>query len=211
MGLPVLEAMAPRTSLLRAAEGAAKPPVRLAWIFFPNGTNPREWEPTIEGPDWDVKPSLEALAEHRKDFSIISGLAQVNARSLGDGPGDHARSAAAFLTGAHPLKTAGANMRVGKSADQYAAEQYGRDTRLPSIELGTERGRAAGSCDSGYACAYSNNISWKTASQRWPKKSIRDWPSSDCLEMEPARPLLKARLCSISARSWTWSLTMQLS
>ncbi|MGN6547932.1 MAG: DUF1552 domain-containing protein [Aureliella sp.] len=170
VGLPTLEAMLPRTSLLRAAEAAAKPPVRLAWIFFPNGTNPRQWEPEREGSDWDIKPSLEPLAELRQDFSILSGLAQVNARSLGDGPGDHARSAAAFLTGAHPLKTAGANMRVGKSADQFAAEQYGRDTRLPSIELGTERGRAAGSCDSGYACAYSNNISWRTASQPMAKE-----------------------------------------
>ncbi len=170
LGLPALEAMAPRTSLLRAAEATAKPPVRLAWIFFPNGTNPREWEPKIEGEDWDLKASLEPLADFRKDFSILSGLAQVNARSLGDGPGDHARSAAAFLTGAHPLKTGGANMRVGKSADQYAAEQYGRDTRLPSIELGTERGRGAGSCDSGYACAYSNNISWRTASQPMAKE-----------------------------------------
>lgn len=170
MGMPLLEAMAPRTSVLRAAEAIKKPPVRLAWVFFPNGTNPQQWEPTREGADWDMKPSLEPLAEMRQDFSIISGLAQVNARSLGDGPGDHARSAAAFLTGAHPLKTGGANMRVGKSVDQFAAEQYGRDTRLPSIELGTERGRGAGSCDSGYACAYSNNISWRTASQPMAKE-----------------------------------------
>ena len=170
VGLPALDAMLPGKPLLRAAETAAKPPVRLAWIFFPNGTNPRDWEPTKEGADWDIKPSLEALTPYRQDISMLSGLAQVNARSLGDGPGDHARSAAAFLTGAHPLKTAGANMRVGKSADQYAAEQYGRDTRLPSIELGTERGRGAGSCDSGYACAYSNNISWRTASQPMAKE-----------------------------------------
>lgn len=170
MGMPLLEAMAPRTRLLHAADAVKKPPVRLAWIFFPNGTNPKQWEPTQEGADWDMKPSLEPLAELRKDFSILSGLAQVNARSLGDGPGDHARSAAAFLTGAHPLKTAGATIRVGKSADQFAAEQYGRDTRLPSIELGTEKGRGAGSCDSGYACAYSNNISWRTASQPMAKE-----------------------------------------
>lgn len=170
VGLPTLEAMMPRTRLVRAAEATAKPPVRLAWVFFPNGTNPRQWEPEREGPDWDLKPSLESLAELRQDFSVLSGLAQVNARSLGDGPGDHARSAAAFLTGAHPIKTAGANIRVGKSADQFAAEQYGRDTRLPSIELGTERGRGAGSCDSGYACAYSNNISWRTASQPMAKE-----------------------------------------
>jgi hypothetical protein len=33
-------------------------------------------------------------------------------------------------------------------------------TKLPSIELGCEKGRNAGGCDSGYSCAYSNNVSW---------------------------------------------------
>lgn len=164
LGLPLLDLMATRSVL--GKDGQAKQhPVRLAWVFFPNGTNPEQWEPEKVGTEWDMKPSLEPLRELRSDFSVLSGLAQVNARSLGDGPGDHARSSAAFLTGAHPLKTSGADMRVGVSADQIAAEHYGRATRLPSIELGTEAGRAAGSCDSGYACAYSNNIAWKTATQ----------------------------------------------
>ncbi len=164
LGLPMLDLMAPRSAL--GKDGQANPhPVRLAWVFFPNGTNPEHWEPEKVGSDWDMKASLEPLRELKGDFSVLSGLAQVNARSLGDGPGDHARSSAAFLTGAHPLKTSGANMRVGTSADQIAAEHYGRATRLPSIELGTEKGSAAGSCDSGYACAYSNNIAWKTATQ----------------------------------------------
>ncbi|MEI2755203.1 MAG: DUF1552 domain-containing protein [Chitinophagaceae bacterium] len=101
---------------------------------------------------------------------MLRGLAQRNAASLGDGPGDHARSAAAFLTGAHPFKTAGSKIRVGRSVDQVAADLYGRDTRLASIELGTEEGRSAGSCDSGYACAYSNNISWRTESQPMAKE-----------------------------------------
>ena len=166
LGLPALELMSQGS--LRA--GKSESPVRLAWVFFPNGTNPERWMPEKSGKDWEMKPSLEPLRELRDDISIVSGLAQVNARSLGDGPGDHARSAAAFLTGAHPLKTSGANMRVGKSADQIAAEHYGRATRLASLELGTESGRAAGSCDSGYACAYSNSISWKTATQPMAKE-----------------------------------------
>ncbi len=171
MGLPLLETMLPQASLLAGNPTATKPsPVRLAWIFFPNGTNPERWEPTTTGPDWEIKASLEPLREFKSDLSVLSGLAQVNARSLGDGPGDHARSAAAFLTGAHPLKTGGANMRAGKSADQIAAEHYGRATRLASIELGTEAGRSAGACDSGYACAYSNNISWRTATQPMAKE-----------------------------------------
>jgi hypothetical protein len=168
LGLPALELMQSRSAV--AADGKSSSPVRLAWVFFPNGTNPERWMPEQTGREWEIKPSLEPLQELRDEISIVSGLAQVNARSLGDGPGDHARSAAAFLTGAHPLKTSGANMRVGKSADQIAAEHYGRATRLASIELGTESGRAAGSCDSGYACAYSNSISWKTASQPMAKE-----------------------------------------
>ncbi len=83
---------------------------------------------------------------------------------------DHARSAAAFLTGTHPYKTAGSRIKAGKSIDQVLADEYGRATRLPSIELGTEEGRNAGSCDSGYACAYSNNISWRSESQPMAKE-----------------------------------------
>lgn len=159
MALPMLDAMTP----LRAAEATQKP-VRLAWIFFPNGTNAERWEPKGSGSQWELSPTLEPLADCRNDFNVMKGLAQVNAQSLGDGPGDHARSAAAYLTGAHPFKTAGSKIRVGRSADQIAADSYGRQTRLASIELGTEEGRDAGSCDSGYACAYSNNISWRSES-----------------------------------------------
>lgn len=169
LGLPLLDLMTARQVRGTDAQ-SSKHPVRLAWVFFPNGTNPEQWEPETVGADWEMKDSLEPLRELKSEFSVLSGLAQVNARALGDGPGDHARSAAAFLTGAHPLKTSGANMRVGTSADQIAAEHYGRSTRLASIELGTEEGRAAGACDSGYACAYSNNVSWKTATQPMAKE-----------------------------------------
>lgn len=169
LGLPVLEAMLPRHSAF-AAMPEVKRPLRLAWVFFPNGTNAEQWEPKVDGSQWELSPSLQPLVDVKSNITLMRGLAQVNARSLGDGPGDHARSAAAFLTGAHPVKTAGAKMRAGKSADQYAAEVHGKDTRLASIELGTESGRAAGSCDSGYACAYSNNISWRSPTQPMPKE-----------------------------------------
>jgi len=80
------------------------------------------------------------------------------------GGGDHARCAASFLTGAHPHKTSGKDIRVGVSVDQIAAQQVGELTRLPSLELGCEVGKDVGNCDSGYSCAYSNNISWRTES-----------------------------------------------
>ncbi len=165
LALPWLPSLAPRVK-----GAAATAPVRMAWIFFPNGTNADRWLPEGEGVDWKVTPSLEPLADLRSDFLVLRGLAQNNAAALGDGPGDHARSAAAFLTGAHPYKTAGSRIRAGRSIDQILADHYGRSTRLPSIELGTEEGRSAGSCDSGYACAYSNNISWRTPSQPMAKE-----------------------------------------
>jgi hypothetical protein len=139
-------------------------------VFFPNGTHADRWLTQADGETWKVTPSLEPLSDLRSDISVLRGLAQVNARALGDGPGDHARSAAAFLTGAHPFKTSGSRIRVGKSIDQVVADTYGSATRLPSIELGTEQGRSAGSCDSGYACAYSNSISWRSDTQPMSKE-----------------------------------------
>ncbi len=172
LSLPLLQGMAAplAQAATTSASNSTKAPIRMAWVFFPNGTNSRQWLPSGEGKDWAMSPSLEPLASLRDDFLVLRGLAQRNAASLGDGPGDHARSAAAFLTGAHPFKTAGSKIKVGRSVDQVAADACGRETRLPSIELGTEEGRSAGSCDSGYACAYSNNISWRTESQPMAKE-----------------------------------------
>jgi hypothetical protein len=174
MGLPLLNAMGGRKLLAATSASveaaAAGSPIRMAWVFFPNGTNAAKWLPDGNESEWQLTPSLEPLAELKSDFSVLRGLAQYNAAALGDGPGDHARSAAAFLTGAHPFKTAGSKIRVGRSVDQVAADVYGRHTRLASIELGTEQGRGAGACDSGYACVYSNNISWRSENQPMAKE-----------------------------------------
>lgn len=166
LGLPLLEAMLPATSF--AASAAY--PNRMAFIFFPNGVIVPDWEPKGEDAEWQLSPTLEPLAAIKEKICVMTGLAQDNAHPKGDGPGDHARSASAFLTGAHPVKTGGVDIRVGQSVDQVAAEKVGRKTRLPSIELGTEGGRNAGQCDSGYSCAYSNNISWKTATTPMAKE-----------------------------------------
>ncbi len=168
MALPLLDKMTPVAAAGSTSTSAS--PVRTAWVFFPNGTIVDQWQPSSGGGDWQITPSLEPLADFKDDMLIFTGLAQHNARSLGDGAGDHARSAASFLTGAHPVKTDGADIRVGKSIDQVVADIIGRETRLPSIELGTERGRNAGNCDSGYSCAYSSNISWRTPSQPTAKE-----------------------------------------
>jgi hypothetical protein len=101
---------------------------------------------------------------------VLSGLSQNNAAPMGDEGGDHARSLACFLTGAHPFKTDGANIRAGVSIDQVAAQRIGRLTRLPSLELGIDPSAQAGSCDAGYSCAYSSNISWKSATMPMAKE-----------------------------------------
>jgi hypothetical protein len=87
---------------------------------------------------------------------------------LGDGPGDHARAAASYLTGFHPKKTEGADIRNGISVDQVAAQVLGKDTRFPSLELGLEAGGMVGNCDSGYSCAYSNSLAWKSPTTPLP-------------------------------------------
>ena len=173
LALPLLDAMPLGRAVAdggKAAAGAARGPVRLAFAFTPNGVNTDRWFPKTTGRDWELTPSLEPLKEFREDVTVLSGLAQRNGESLGDGGGDHARNAATYLTGVHPLKTAGANIRAGRSIDQVAADHLGRDTRLASLELGCDRGRNAGSCDTGYSCAYSNNISWRSPSQPTAKE-----------------------------------------
>ncbi|MEK6257346.1 MAG: DUF1552 domain-containing protein [Planctomycetota bacterium] len=167
LGLPLLEAMLPASGFAAQSAGAPK---RMAFVFVPNGVIVPEWTVKGEGADWQLSPTLEPLAKVKDRVCVVSGLMQDNARAKGDGPGDHARSSAAFLTGAHPVKTSGVDIKVGQSVDQVAADKAGRQTKLPSIELGTEGGRNAGQCDSGYSCAYSNNISWKTATTPMAKE-----------------------------------------
>ena len=167
LGLPLLEAMLPASGFAAQSAGAPK---RMAFVFVPNGVIVPEWTVKGEGTDWQLSPTLEPLAKVKDRVCVVDGLMQDNARAKGDGPGDHARSSAAFLTGAHPVKTSGVDIKVGQSVDQVAADKAGRQTKLPSIELGTEGGRNAGQCDSGYSCAYSNNISWKTATTPMAKE-----------------------------------------
>jgi hypothetical protein len=145
------------------ARGEARPPVRVAFCYVPNGIIMSHWKPAAEGPLGELPEILAPLAALKDHISILTGLTHNNGRALGDGAGDHARAAASFLTGVHPRKTAGADIQLGVSADQVAAQQIGGRTRFASLELGCEDGRLVGNCDSGYSCAYSNSISWRSA------------------------------------------------
>ncbi len=160
----------PQMSSLAAVtkSGTISTPNRLAFLYVPNGVNLAEWRPTGLGTDYALSKSLKSLSPFKQDIQIISGLDHDKARANGDGPGDHARASATFLTGCQAKKTAGANIRNGISADQLAARHIGHETKLSSLELSTIRARMSGKCDSGYSCVYQHNISWRDESTPMP-------------------------------------------
>jgi hypothetical protein len=162
IALPVLESMMPGLARASSVVGGAKSlPKRMAFVYVPNGVNMANWTPKGLGADFELPATLEPLKAHQKDLLVLSGLAHDAGRAYADGAGDHARASATFLTGCRARKTPGADIKVGVSVDQVAAQKIGNLTRLPSLELGTDKARLAGNCDSGYSCAYSFNISWK--------------------------------------------------
>ncbi|NDC62795.1 MAG: DUF1552 domain-containing protein [Planctomycetia bacterium] len=168
--LPWLEAMGTPMPRARSAEPGLSAPNRVAFLYAPNGQHMPDWTPRTEGDDFELSPILAPLAGVRKKLLVLSGLAADKARSHGDGGGDHARAMAAFLTGVHPRKTDGTSIRNGTSADQIAAAAIGGRTRLPSLEIGADKGAMAGDCDSGYSCVYSSTMSWRSPTQPVPKE-----------------------------------------
>jgi Protein of unknown function (DUF1552) len=156
MALPTLESLTPRARAAVAAD-----PTRMAFLYLPNGVNVHEWFPQGDGANAKFGSTLKALEAHRSELTVFRGLTHDKARSNGDGGGDHARSSAAFLTGIQPKKTAGADIELGISADQIAANKIGHLTKLASLELSADGQRSAGRCDSGYSCAYQFNLSWR--------------------------------------------------
>ena len=167
VALPMLDCMRPAVSLARTTKPAPK---RMAFIYIPNGVHMPAWTPEAEGTEFALPATLEPLAPVKSQLLVLTGLAHDKARPHGDGPGDHARAAAAFLTGVHPRKTHGADIQAGVSVDQIAARHLADVTPYASLELGCDRGMNSGNCDSGYSCAYSANISWRTPSTPMAKE-----------------------------------------
>jgi Protein of unknown function (DUF1552) len=165
VSLPFLDAMVPAFA---KSAFAGEAPVRLAWFYLPNGIDMRGWTPPAEGPLGALPPILAPFETVKNDLLVLSNLTTNWGRPLQDGPGDHGRAMASYMTGVQVYKTAGADLRVGISADQIAAKAVGHLTKLPSLEVGLEESRQAGNCDSGYSCAYVYNVSWKTESQPLP-------------------------------------------
>jgi hypothetical protein len=167
--LPAFESLLPGS--LRAAESitssavpasAAAAPVRMAFVYFPNGAIPQYWWPKGEGKDFELAQTMKPLETLKEHIQVLGGLDHVNATPGPDGPGDHARANGTFLTGVRVRKTAGADIHAGISIDQIVANQIGHLTRFPSLELSCEAARKTGNCDSGYSCAYQYNLAWRS-------------------------------------------------
>ncbi len=161
MALPLLDAMVPAASAL--AQTAAGPARRLGFVYIPNGVIQEQWVPATTGRGFAFSPILSPLEPFRDQTLVLSGLAHRQADSFGDGNGDHPRATAVWLSGVHAWERRGrqgpTDIKLGVTADQIAAREFGKQTPLPSLELALETPTAI-ACDTG-DCFYSNTISWR--------------------------------------------------
>jgi hypothetical protein len=165
MALPLLDAMVPSAKAMEEGAAARK---RLQVIYTPNGMMMENWTPKTAGEGYELSPILKPLEPYRDKFTVFSNLGHVQAEALGDGAGDHGRCCGGYLTATHVKKTEGADITAGVSMDQVVAKRFGEQTQIPSIEVGLEPPSLVGSCDSGYSCAYTNTLSWSSASTPLP-------------------------------------------
>jgi len=172
VALPLVDAMVPAFSA--TVKSAAKPICRMGFIYVPNGVAMNDslnyWTPKGSGAGFDFSPILAPLVPHRDRLTIVSGLAQKQGESQGDGNGEHTRACATWLAGVHPRKTEGSDIRLTTTADQIAAAQLGKETVLPSMEMIASEIDLVlgGQCEAGYSCAYMNTVSWQSPTTPLP-------------------------------------------
>ncbi len=163
VALPFLDAMVPALAM----GAAAKAPVRMAFAYVPNGIDMHNWNPEYEGKLQELPRILKPMEPFRDDILLLGNLTHNGGRALLDGAGDHGRCCGAYLTGVQPRKSF-VDIKCGVSMDQIVANKIGSQTRFPSLELGMDDARQAGDCDSGYSCAYTNNLAWRSETQPLP-------------------------------------------
>lgn len=161
VALPMLDAMTPAFA---GPASLSKKPVRMAFVYVPNGIMIEDWMPATAGKQFEVSRLLKPLEAYRDDMLVLSGLSH---KTGAGGAGDHARAGGTYLTGVRPKRTT-TSPEVGISVDQVAAQAIGSKTRFASLELGCEVARTVGSCDAGYACAYVNSMAWRGPSTPMP-------------------------------------------
>ena len=175
LALPLLDAMTP--PLAAGPQASMNRVTRLGFIYGPNGVarnfkGINYWTPKGEGTGFELSPILTPLAPYRNRMLVVSGLAHHQADAFDDGAnGDHTRGTSTWLTGVHPKRTEGADVRNGVSADQIAASQIGKDTSLPSLELAIDLNFLGGQCENSYSCSYLNTLSWRNATTPLPTEN----------------------------------------
>ncbi len=168
LALPAFESLRPLNLQAGAVPNAALgnsptgAPLRMAFVYFPNGAHQNHWWPQGGGTDFVLGRTMQPLEGLKDKIQVISGLDHRNATAGNDGAGDHARANGTFLTGVRVRKTAGADIQAGESIDQVVAGRVGHLTRFPSLELSCDSVRKSGNCDSGYSCAYQYNLAWRS-------------------------------------------------
>jgi uncharacterized protein DUF1552 len=164
LALPLLDAMIPAATA--AARTAARRPRRLGYVFMPMGCDQSRWTPSTDGTLGELSPILKPLTPVKKHVTVITNLELRNAY-----PGSHATSNSAFLSAAKAKHTESSDYYLGTTADQVAAQQIGRQTQLPSLELSMDMLQTTGQCDNGYACVYQNNLSWSSPTTPLPSEA----------------------------------------
>lgn len=169
LALPLLDAMLP--AYASPAQVASRRATRLSFFTVPNGIIMDKWTPPTAGAGFALTPVLEPLAPFRDRMLVVSGLANNEARKLEfEIAGDHPRACSAYLTATHPKMTSGADIQCGVSIDQIAARELGRNTQLPSLEIGLET-PMVGACESAYSCVYYNTIVWTSPTTPLPMEN----------------------------------------
>ena len=166
IALPLLDGMVPALSAMQKT--AARPINRFGLMYVPNGMIMKNYLPVVEGSNFDLTPTLSALAPYRDQMLVLSGL---NSTPTPGRPGGaHAKASTRFLTDVSP-PTSETWLDAGISMDQILAGETGKHTQLASLELAIESGETAGACDTGFACAYTNTLSWKSANTPLPTQN----------------------------------------
>jgi Protein of unknown function (DUF1552) len=166
LALPLLDSMVPALSV--TARTAARPINRFGLMYVPNGMIMQNYLPAGEGAGFELTPTLSALAPFRDRMLVLSGL---NSTPTPGRPGGaHAKASTRFLTDVSP-PTSETWLDAGISMDQILAAETGKHTQLGSLELAIESGETAGACDTGFACAYTNTLSWKSANTPLPTQN----------------------------------------
>src|SRR6186713_625651 len=167
VALPLLDAMLPAFTALARAQ--ARPRTRFGAIYVPNGAIMEQWIPERVGAGFDFKPNLAPIEAFKDQMVVVSNLTRSHP---GSQVGDHAVSAAGFLTGVWPKRTEAEDVYANTTIDQIVAQQIGQDTPLPSLEVATEDFTGyVGACSPGFSCAYMNTISWRTPTSPLPMET----------------------------------------